>query len=660
MQATRGLSALRKDTRINANLIIGAVILTFMILTGLIGPLVVNAKHARVGAVKANQRPNTTYVFGTDAQGRDVLTTLVLAVPSTLRVGLVAGFVSLLFGLTLGMLAGYFGGWIDWVVRTLSDVLLAVPIVSFLILIVARMESPNLNVIAVAVAALTWGGTARGIRSQVLTIRERSYTAVARANGESELEIIFREILPNLLPLLMASFIGAVTAGIGATMALEVLGLGSKATPSLGMMIFWTQKLSAVLRGQWWWWGPPIATIALLFTGLFLLSSGLDRFVNPTIANFRKIIRKRSSETRNQAAPSAMSFNGPGADAGDALPALDVRNLRVVYDTANGAVKAVDDVSFSLQRGERMGLIGESGSGKTTMATAVMNLTKPPARIVGGHVMLGEHDLMNLSEEELRKLRLKELSLMPQAAMNSLSPVARIGAQIKDGIVAHMGRLSNSELDAMVRDVLVKVGLQPEVANRFPHQLSGGMKQRVAMAIAIALKPKVIIADEPTSALDVVVQQQVMDTLSQLQRELNAAVLLIGHDMGLIAQFADSIGVLYAGKLVERGEVQAVLENPLHPYTRLLIDSLPRLDEKREMVGIAGLTPSLLNLPSGCAFHPRCPLAHARCKTETPVIQSPQSGRQVSCHLYPQHSALPPINSAGFDAQVDGQLEAAQ
>ncbi len=655
MQATRGLSALRKDTRINANLVIGAIILIFMILTGLIGPLLVNAKQARVGSVKANQRPNTTYAFGTDAQGRDVLTTLILAVPSTLRVGLVAGFVSLLFGLTLGMLAGYFGGWVDWVVRTLSDVLLAVPIVSFLILIVARMDSPNLNVIAVAVAALTWGGTARGIRSQVLTIRERSYTSVARANGESELEVVFREILPNLLPLLMASFIGAVTAGIGSTMALEVLGLGSKATPSLGMMIFWTQKLSAVLRGQWWWWGPPIATIALLFSGLFLVSTGLDRFINPTIANFRTIGRKRTTTAaRNEAAPSTMTFNGVGT--GEA-PALDVRNLRVVYDTANGEVKAVDDVSFSLQRGERMGLIGESGSGKTTMATAVMNLTKPPARIVGGHVMLGEHDLMNLSEEELRKLRLKELSLMPQAAMNSLSPVARISAQIKDGIVAHMGRLPQSELDAMVRDVLVKVGLQPEVANRFPHQLSGGMKQRVAMAIAIVLKPTVIIADEPTSALDVVVQQQVMDTLSQLQRELNAAVLLIGHDMGLIAQFADSIGVLYAGKLVERGEVQAVLENPLHPYTRLLIDSLPRLDEKREMVGIGGLTPSLLNLPSGCAFHPRCPLAHARCKTETPVIQSPQKGRQVSCHLYPQHASLPPIDTAGFGAQLDEQLE---
>jgi peptide/nickel transport system ATP-binding protein len=315
----------------------------------------------------------------------------------------------------------------------------------------------------------------------------------------------------------------------------------------------------------------------------------------------------------------------------------------VVYETAAGVVKAVDDVSFTLQPGERMGLIGESGSGKTTMATALMRLSRPPAYITGGQVLLEGKDLLTISDEELRKLRLKAIALMPQAAMNSLNPVMRIGSQIKDGFKVHFAKMSNKELDEKVDEILGKVDLRPDIANRFPHQLSGGMKQRVAMAIANSLSPKVIIADEPTSALDVVVQKQVMLTLSRLQQELNAAVLLIGHDMGLITQFAESIGVLYAGKLVEHGRVADVLENPLHPYTRLLIESLPNLRGKKDLFGIPGLPPELLRLPTGCAFHPRCPCAMERCGNDIPALQTPSEGRQVACHLYPQYSRLPEI-----------------
>jgi len=324
-------------------------------------------------------------------------------------------------------------------------------------------------------------------------------------------------------------------------------------------------------------------------------------------------------------------------------PILVVRDLNVHYDTGKGPAKAVSDVSFSLRPGERLGLIGESGSGKTTMATALMRLTRAPGRIVSGSVELDGQDLLKLSDKELREVRLRDIALMPQGAMSSLNPVMRLEEQMIDAIVAHVPNMKRAELDARVVQLLKQVGLDPEVARRYPHELSGGMKQRAAMAIATSLSPKVIVADEPTSALDVVVQRQVMQTLGRLQDGLGAAVVLIGHDMGLIAQFADTVGVMYAGKIVEIGPVKAMIESPKHPYTKLLVESLPGIEVKQALVGIPGLPPPLVNLPSGCSFNPRCPFAFDRCRSETPVLQEVSPGQLASCHLYPQHSELPPL-----------------
>lgn len=324
-------------------------------------------------------------------------------------------------------------------------------------------------------------------------------------------------------------------------------------------------------------------------------------------------------------------------------PVLDVRNLNVHYDTGKGPAKAVNDVSFSLRPGERLGLIGESGSGKTTMATALMRLTKAPGRIVSGSVLLGGKDVMAMSQRELRETRLRDIALIPQGAMSSLNPVMRLEEQIIDAIVAHKPGMKRAELDARVVELLKSVGLAPEVARRYPHELSGGMKQRAAMAIATSLSPKVIVADEPTSALDVVVQRQVMQTLGRLQDGLGAAVVLIGHDMGLIAQFADIVGVMYAGKIVEIGPVRQMIEAPKHPYTRLLVDSLPGIEVKQALVGIPGLPPPLVDLPPGCSFNPRCPYAFERCRMETPVPQEVGPAQFAACHLYPEHSQLPPM-----------------
>ncbi len=325
---------------------------------------------------------------------------------------------------------------------------------------------------------------------------------------------------------------------------------------------------------------------------------------------------------------------------------LRVEGLRVHYHTERGPVRAVEGIDFELRPGERLGLVGESGSGKSTMAMALMRLIRPPGHIEGGRIHLGELELLTLSEEEMRCVRFARISLIPQGVMNSFNPVMRVGAQISDTIEAHELRSTPEELEERVRSLLTLVELDAATARMYPHELSGGMKQRVGMAIAVALRPEVIIADEPTSALDVVIQKRVMDTLFRVQQELDAAVILVGHDMGLMAQCTDRIGVMYAGRLVELGPVQRLFEEPLHPYTRMLVASLPSLERKGDFRGIPGLPPSLLDPPPGCSFHPRCPEVMERCASELPHLdvvvagsdtedgEAATSERRAACHLH--------------------------
>ena len=334
---------------------------------------------------------------------------------------------------------------------------------------------------------------------------------------------------------------------------------------------------------------------------------------------------------------------------------LEVENLMVYYDTDGGQVKAVDDVSFTLKRGERMGLVGESGSGKTTMAMALMRLHKPPAIIAGGTVRLDGLSLLDLDEEEMRQTRLRDIALVPQGAMNSLNPVYRVRDQIVDGIKHHTSsdKMPNKAvMRERVIELLNSVGLDANVAEMYPHELSGGMKQRVALAIATSLRPKMILADEPTSALDVVVQRQIMLTLEQLQQEMQASVLLVGHDMGLMAQFADVLGVMYAGHLVEFAPIRDIFEDPKHPYTKKLISSLPDIEVKGKFTGIDGLPPTLVSPPTGCRFHPRCPIYNDDedfrgeftelrgglntnlCTTIDPHLNEIEPRRWVACHMY--------------------------
>jgi oligopeptide/dipeptide ABC transporter ATP-binding protein len=327
-------------------------------------------------------------------------------------------------------------------------------------------------------------------------------------------------------------------------------------------------------------------------------------------------------------------------------PVLQVRDLRVYYHTVLGAVRAVDGVSFDLRTGERLGLVGESGSGKSTVAMALMRLIKPPGRIESGQALFEGADLLALPEQDMRRLRLAAIALVAQGAMNSLNPVIRVRRQFADALRDHGEALTRSALDARIRELLATVGLGREVADKYPHELSGGMKQRVVIAIAISLRARVIIADEPTSALDVVVQRQVVETLRRVQEKIGASILLVGHDMGLMAQVVDRLGVMYAGTLAEVCGVEAIFREPLHPYTQLLIASLPTLERKGAFRGIPGLPPSLLNRPRGCSFRSRCPHAMQRCEVDAPVLREVRPDHFVACHLYEMNAPQGALQTA--------------
>lgn len=316
-------------------------------------------------------------------------------------------------------------------------------------------------------------------------------------------------------------------------------------------------------------------------------------------------------------------------------PVLRVRDLDVQYYTDAGVVYANNNINFELKPGERLGLVGESGSGKSTLAMAILRMIKPPGKIAAGEIVLDDTDLTKLTEEEMRQTRSNSISLVPQGAMNSLNPVMRIRDQLLDTMVDHNLGWSQAQMEKAARDALRAVELDPKVGDMYPHELSGGMKQRACIAIAIVMTPKVIIADEPTSALDVVTQRQVMQTIGRIQQEMGSAVILIGHDMGLMAQFVDRLAVMYAGKMAELGSVQDIFTEPLHPYTQMLIDSLPVLGKRGIFRGIPGITPLLRDLPPGCVFNDRCPHAMPICKQVDPAFAMHRPDHFAACHLYP-------------------------
>ncbi|NPA05618.1 MAG: ABC transporter ATP-binding protein [Crenarchaeota archaeon] len=318
-----------------------------------------------------------------------------------------------------------------------------------------------------------------------------------------------------------------------------------------------------------------------------------------------------------------------------AEPVLQVEKLKIYYYTLRGIVRAVDGVGFTLGKGEVLGIAGESGCGKSTLAYGLLRLVPPPGRITGGRILIDGVDIVGLPEPVVRKkFRWTRISMVFQAAMNALNPVYTVGYQIAEPLMYHKGMPKKEALEE-ARRLIQLMGLPPSIADRYPHELSGGQKQRVVIAMALALKPDIVIADEPTTALDVVVQAQILNLLKKLKMEIGMSLILISHDLSIIAEMADKIAIMYAGKIVEYGDSIKVFTNPLHPYTRGLIAAVPDIRApKGKLSYIPGSPPDLRRPPKGCRFHPRCSRAGKRCMTEEPPLIEVEKDHYVACWLY--------------------------
>ncbi|MEM1626746.1 MAG: ABC transporter ATP-binding protein [Sulfolobaceae archaeon] len=310
---------------------------------------------------------------------------------------------------------------------------------------------------------------------------------------------------------------------------------------------------------------------------------------------------------------------------------LEVKNLKIYYYLKRGIIKAVDNVSLYLEKGEVVGLAGESGSGKSTFGLGIMRLILPPGKIVGGEIIYNGVDLLKLSENEFNsKYRWKKIAMVFQGSMNGFTPVYKIGAQIKEVLEVHGWK---GDYEERVRELLKMVRLDPSIADKYPHELSGGQKQRAFIAMALALNPEILIADEPTTALDVITQAHIINLLKTLRKELEISMIFITHDLALMSELADRIYIMYAGRIVESSPSEIIYKNPKHPYTQLLLKSIPTL-ENDKIEGIPGHMPDLTSLPLGCKFFPRCPFVKDICKREEPKLKQLNNGEEVACWLY--------------------------
>ena len=562
------------------------------------------------------------YWLGTDLMGRDVLSAIFHGLRMSLLVGLASGIIAFVVGTAIGLFSAYKGGKIDSFLMRVVDLQLSFPSI-LVALILLSVLGKGVDKIVLALVVVQWAMFARIARATALTEAGKAYTEAARTLRLSTARILFRHLLPNCLPALTVVAAVQVASAISLEATLSFLGIGIPVTePSLGLLI--ANGFQFLLSGDYWISVFPGVALVMLVGSLNLVADQFRVMFNPRL--------QRASFMQGNASPEipARKVNGyVGTDA----PVLMVENLSTHFFTEHGVVQSVDQVSLRIERGEILGLVGESGSGKSVTGRSIMRMIGSPGRIVEGQVRFNGEDVLRLDEEAMRNLRGNRIAMVFQDPMMTLNPVLRIDTQMMEAVRAHR----NVTVDAArsrALTMLERVGI-PAAAERlrcYPHQLSGGMRQRVAIAIALMNDPELIIADEPTTALDVTIQSQILGEFQALARSTGTAVLWISHDLGVVSGLADRIAVMYRGQIVETGLTQTILATPAHPYTRGLLDSMPSHNSRgKPLKQITGSAPSPTVALVGCAFRPRCDFSSELCQT-MPLLSPLSLTQTVRCH----------------------------
>ena len=606
--------------------VFGAAVLGVIVVVVLLVPLLPLADPDVTSTGDRFQRPfSGAHLLGTDHLGRDLLSRLLWGTRLSLAVGVAAAVIAGTIGAAIGVIAGYFGGRVDNVIMRGVDMLMAFPYILLALAIVAAL-GPGLMNALIAVAAVNVPFFARNIRGITVGIAHKEFVDAARLAGMGHGRILLSEIVPNVLPVVVIAMSTTIGWMILETAGLSFLGLGSQPPQAdLGSML--GEARAALITAPHTSVVPGLM-ILLIVMSINLLGDGVRDALDPRL--------RSGALSRPMAATLVDRAKVPDAE-GAGLLVID--RLRTEFRVGPRVYKAVGGVSLSLAPGECVGLIGESGSGKSVTALSVMGLVaSPPGVITGGAVRLEGEDLIGAPYARLRALRGDRVAYIFQDPLATLHPLYRVGDQLAEAIRVHHAVSREAAATRAVK-LLADVRIpNPEArARAFPHELSGGMRQRVGIAMALANEPEIIIADEPTTALDVTVQAQILSLLADLRRERGLAILFITHDFGVVGQLCDRVAVMYAGRIVEEGATEEVLAAPAHPYTKRLIACVPELGGgRRRLEAIPGLPPAVDSLPDGCAFAPRCARADAACRAGEIALAG--DGRKVRC-LKPEVAA---------------------
>ncbi|MEO7126631.1 MAG: dipeptide/oligopeptide/nickel ABC transporter permease/ATP-binding protein [Nakamurella sp.] len=595
--------------------------------------------------------PNAAHWFGTTTGGGvDVLSQVIYGSRTALEVVVLSVVLAIIVGVPLGLISGYVGGWIDRVLVLITDALFAFP--SLLLAIVVSIavvggnssQGGGILAAAVSITVVYIPQYFRVVRNATVSVRERPFVEAARALGAKPGAVMRRYVFGNVV---QSVPIIATINGADAILTLAGLGfLGFGIEPSAAAE--WGYQLNKALpdmaSGIWWTAIFPGTAIVLLVLGLSLIGESLNDVIDPLLRSrrlknvllpARGLVDAVSAGTTTTGmtfptAVAATETNRPHGGEPDEDTVLSVKDLRVWYAGTGAPIKAVDGVSFELKKGQVLGLVGESGCGKSTLGRAMLGLTPPTAGIDGRLEFQGKNLLEN-SPRAWQKVRGSGLGMIFQEPMTRLNPLMRVSEHFREAIRAHE-RISKRKADVRALNALRSLGIPPSRYKNYPHEFSGGMRQRIMIALALSMRPSFVVADEPTTALDVLVEAQIIEVLAKIRDTLHPAMMLITHNLGIIGRVCDNVAVMYAGRIVEQGSVEEVFGNPKHPYTQALLGATISMDTT-ELKSIPGAPPDLGDLPPGCRFAERCPFAMEVCLTTQPrrlVVE----GREVECHLY--------------------------